>query len=209
MHSLCSASPAVKLAPANATQELDAGERLFSERFTPVDFRLFGVRSANAHANENIVFQNIERAPNPIRRPISCVAEAIYFLRRRCFFFLRLAETFLLFLVPFFFLCSALVAAKRLLPIILGIAPFGSTRIALSDSEADRFVKGLSGIETLRDSKTTVGLFAAFGVLDRRALDGLDFLISNQLTNIDLLALWWRGSSFHFLAAGECYEQSD
>src|SRR5207244_10686063 len=151
-------------------------ESFFSERLASVDLSVFAFGSANAHPDKDIVFQNVKRATHAIRRPISGIADTVDFFGRSSFFFILLAQTFFFFLVALFLFCFTLVAAEGLLPKIFRITRLGRSRIALGYGEADRFVEGLGGVKTLQDSKTSVGLFAAFGVLDRRILTCMDLV---------------------------------
>src|SRR5260370_14440444 len=154
-------------------------ESFLGERLTSVYLSVFAFRAAHAYANEDIVFQSVKRSTHAVRCPIGGIADALNLFWRPSLFFILLAQTFLLFLIALFLFRFALVAAECFFPEIFRITRFGRRRIALRHREADRLVEGLRVIETLRDPETAVGLFARFDVLDRRALNGLDFFGRN------------------------------
>src|SRR6266436_8974416 len=159
--------------------ELEMRESFLRERLASVDLGVFAFRAAHAYANEDIAFQNVKRSTHAIRCPISGIADALDFFRWPSLFLILFAQTLPLFLIALFLFHFAFVAAECVYPKIFRITRLGRCRIALRHREADRLVEGLRVIETLRDPETAVGLFARFYVLDRRALNGLDFFGRN------------------------------
>src|SRR6266403_4121509 len=159
--------------------ELEMRESFLRERLASVDLGVFAFRAAHAYANEDIVFQNVKRSTHAIRCPIGGIADALEFFWWPSLFLILFAQTLPLFLIALFLFHFAFVAAECFFPKILRITRLGRCRIALRHREADRFVEGLRVIETLPDPETAVGLFARFDVLDRRALNGLDFFGRN------------------------------
>src|SRR6266446_1420415 len=159
--------------------ELEMRESFLRERLASVDLGFFAFRAAHAYANEDIVFQNVKRSTHAIRCPIGGIADALDFFRWPSLFLILFAQTLPLFLIALFLFHFAFVAAECVFPKIFRITRLGRCRIALRHREADRLVESLRVIETLRDPETAVGLFARFDVLDRRALNGLDFFGRN------------------------------
>src|SRR5262249_21483250 len=165
-----------------------------------LDLLVLAVRAANADANEDVVFQDVDCSSHAVRGPIRGLADAVDFLRRlTSLAFFVLLQTFLLPLVArfLFFLLFAFrgirPTSECLLPKVPWVFRLWRTGIALRHCEADRFIERLGRVKALRDPITVVGILASFNVLDWPTLDLLDLVFGNQTAGVDLRSVRGRG----------------